>query len=180
MFNTNLTYHHPFSNNNTYSPYYFDEEDHGHQSSVDAMFVKFAIDNGILRGVNDNVIISLPSDANAWQWKIAVARMTQIVSAEHAIQFMQHLKINDSSILDKFNDLNMRLGITYPHYILDELINRMYRSLAMASAAAYVDEYNEGIMDNFPDIHKKLPFFWVIIYLQVCIRNVTTLIPVEE
>ena len=145
-----------------------DEFDRSDELKLQSMCLKFLIAEKILVMKKDAPLINPGNDIQSWVWMVANTNMRSLADSTVRDQTIAALSQYGRPI-DRLLNLHSRIGAMVPTRVLNTIITRTITSIG---SIPYDDD--DRTILAWDDIHKEIPFLWLLVYLQMVLYTETT------
>lgn len=149
---------------------YFDENDREDEIGIRNLILSFCVQENLIVKVDNELRIDPGKDMGDFRWIMANTNFRSLVDKTQFNKVMSCLIQGDSIVLNKILDVHFRIGATFNIKLINSIV---YRVMSAITVIPYsVAEDSE--IATWEDIHRNVPFMWLLIYMQSIIRNEVT------
>jgi hypothetical protein len=149
---------------------YLDENDREDEINIRNLLLKFAVQEKLLVRSDNEVYLDPGKNIGEWRWAMVNTNFRSLVDPKEYSRLLSSVTLDEGLFVNKILDLHVRIGSSFNVKLINTIINRVMSSI---STIPYnLSEGTEGL--EWTDIHKEVPFIWLLIYLQNVIRNEAT------
>jgi hypothetical protein len=145
---------------------YIDEFDRTEINQIKGVILQFAIAEGLIVKSGDILAINATQDTGSWLWVLASVNFRSSVDVSQYEMVTSSLTSRLGNPINQILDLHMRLGCMFNHKVLNTVVNRVMSSVQLIP---YDTKDVKSITWN--DIHRKTPWYWLLILLQSTTRS---------
>lgn len=137
---------------------------------IKKLLVRFAIDAELIAIVGEEAEFNPTSDMGSLQYLQSTINYRSMIDLTQLTRILHALQNGEQFYMNQVLDVHARLGTMYSPTLLNTIVNRTIKAISTIPYKFHPTPGNDKPL-TWEEIHQEYPFLWLLIYLQMILRN---------